>query len=319
MDSKLIDGYQWEQIIRNYLPKLKTFQLRMRTRPLGDIDLESRMDELIHSFRTSFWIDEHQWFVRCFTWIRIIHLYTLSQSIDYNEYIDKSWKSSCPYADYPKLFDNTTIIYSRTFVDQPIPSHIRLFNIKYVYIKLPINDQFWCIFPSLKGLYSLSVSSYADTYQSKLQVLLDRASHLDSLDINQDASLPLQTSIFKYTSASVHKLHFGFYNHCFNKEECITLSRSPLSIQCEVLCIRVNNPESIINLVKNMINLRSLNVHCDDKKNSKQLLLTNNNDESCDRNSLSEDELIQWLKVRLPSMYLIVKDLKNFNHILIWI
>jgi hypothetical protein len=44
------------------------------------------------------------------------------------------------------------------------------------------------------------------------------------------------------------------------EEECILLARSPLGVQCEALSIQVNNRESIIYLVKNMIKLRILYV-----------------------------------------------------------
>jgi hypothetical protein len=64
--TELIDGHQWKQIIRNYLPKLKTFQLKLKTRIFDEPNLEKRIDELMNSFRSSFWINEHRWFVRCF-------------------------------------------------------------------------------------------------------------------------------------------------------------------------------------------------------------------------------------------------------------
>jgi hypothetical protein len=50
--SALIDGHQWEQIIRNYLPKLKTFRLKMKKKLFGEQNLEEGIDELMNSFRT---------------------------------------------------------------------------------------------------------------------------------------------------------------------------------------------------------------------------------------------------------------------------
>jgi len=129
----------------------------------------------------------------------------------------------------------------------------------------------------------------------------------------------LQISSFKCTNASLHRLQLGYYNHFFNYEDCITLSRSSLNVQCEVLSIEVNNPESIINLINNIIKLRSLYIYWNNKKTFKQLLRTTENDESYEEHSLNTDELIQWLKVRLPATYLIVKIPEHANNVQIWI
>jgi hypothetical protein len=144
----------------------------------------------------------------------------------------------------------------KSFFNQTLPSGIHLPNIYRLSIKFPLNDQFWSIIPSLNRLYSLEVSFHSDTFQSQLQALLDRASRLRYLCISQDGSLPLQTSLFKYTHVSVRELYLQKYNYWFNEEECMTLCHSPLGVQCEVLFIHVKNRESILILVKNMINLR---------------------------------------------------------------
>jgi hypothetical protein len=75
----------------------------------------------------------------------------------------------------------------------------------------------------------------------------------------------------------------------------ITLTRSPLGIQCEVLSIWINNRQIIIDLVQNMHNLRILIVQYADK---------------------TDDELIQWLKLRLPPTCLITHDEYSIS---IWI
>ena len=155
-----------------------------------------------------------------------------------------------------------------------------------------------------------------------MQTLLDRAPHLRTLSFNQDASLPLQMSLFKYTNASVRELNLRDCNYCFNEEECITLSRSSLGIQCEVLSIRVNNRESIINLVKNMINLRALNVKYDDGINWENLKMkTAAHVDECHKKARQMiDQLVQWLKDHLPSTYLVVNDPHyGSNVISIWI
>jgi hypothetical protein len=76
--------------------------------------------------------------------------------------------------------------------------------------------------------------------------MLHRAPRLHCLRIGQDESLPLQMSLFKYTNESVHQLDL---------RECLALYHSPLGLQCKVLYIHVQKRQSIIILVKNMINL----------------------------------------------------------------
>jgi hypothetical protein len=79
----LINGYQWEQAIRKYLPKLKIFQLSMKGKLSISQNIQERADELLNSFRSPFWIDEHQWFVRCAIYNRTIHLQTLSDTYNH--------------------------------------------------------------------------------------------------------------------------------------------------------------------------------------------------------------------------------------------
>jgi hypothetical protein len=174
-------------------------------------------------------------------------------------------------------------------------------------MKLPIDDQFWSIVPNLNQLKTFSISSYADNLQSQLQVLLDRGPHLQILRINRDASLSLQMSLFKHIHASVRALDLRDCNHYFNEEEYIALTNSSLGVRCQVLSIRVNNSESIINLVKTMFNLRALVIKCADDEYCKQSVLTEHN-----------DELVQWLKDYLSSTYLIVRDPEADSGILIW-
>ncbi|CAF4225264.1 unnamed protein product [Rotaria sp. Silwood2] len=319
--SNFIDGHQWEQIIRNYLPELKIFRLEMGETIPFDQNIEERVDELINSFRSSFWIDEHQWFIRCIIQTRTIHLYTLSKVFsNYNSVILDSFRSTEPHDNQQKYYNKMTSIVNETFFDQPIPSYILLPNIEYLWIKLRINNQFWSIVPSLNRLNSLTLVSYIDTFQSQLKALLDRAPCLRRLCVIQDASLHSQMLLFRYTNPSIRQLDLRDYNHYFNKEECIRLSHSSLGSQCEVLSIMINNRESIIYFVKKMINLRSLNVRCEDEKYHKRLaIVKKGNNKYSDERVQNKDDLIQWLKHHLPSTCLIVRNPDLVNYILIWI
>jgi hypothetical protein len=217
--STLINGRQFEQIIRNYLPKLKVFELQMKDTLSRNENIEERMDELIDSFQSSFWVDEHRWFVRCVTNDNSIFLHTLSNSFHYSECkLPDFWRSTYPNDNQQSFYNEITSIYDDTFFDQTIPSGICIPNIDYLCIKLPINDQFYSIVSSLKRLYSLNVSFHTDAFQSQLQTLLDRAPHLHCLRIGQDESLPLQMSLFKYTNESVRQLDLRKFKYWFNEE-----------------------------------------------------------------------------------------------------
>jgi hypothetical protein len=216
-----------------------------------------------------------------------------------------SWQSTYPHDNQQEFYDHRISIDECTFFDKPISSHIRLPNIKNLHIKLPINNQFWSICPNLKKLRSLTISSDVNTYQPQLQTLLDQAIHLEEVVIKYIVLSPIQTSILKYTNKSIRRFDLINCIDCLNEEECIILTHSPLGIQCEVLSICVNHRPSIIYLVKNMPNLRTLIVKCTNK---------NNDDDFC-----IAKELIPWLKVRLPSTCLITNELDDMHRVLIWI
>ncbi|CAF4176111.1 unnamed protein product [Rotaria sp. Silwood2] len=58
-------SFFWRHGIVNKLSNIKIFRLRMSF-TIGDNNrMESKIDELIDKFRTSFWLDKHDWFVRC--------------------------------------------------------------------------------------------------------------------------------------------------------------------------------------------------------------------------------------------------------------
>jgi hypothetical protein len=308
--SNLINGHQWEEIIHNYLPKLRVLRLNMKGKLRNRHHIQEQIDRLIDSFRSSFWIDKHKWYVRCFPTEQSIHLHTLSEAFHYgDEKPSDFWQSTYPHDNQDKFYRNITNIYDDEFFELPFPSDICLPNITYLSIKFPINKQFWSIVPNLNRLKSLDISSHSDIYQSQLQILLDHAPHLSSLHISQDNFLPLQMSLFTYTNASIHPLDLKIDGHCFNEEECISLSYSPLGVQCEVLFISVETRESIIILIENMINLRALHVKYENKNESKHLPLTTSN----------ENGIIQWLKDHLPSTCFIATDSDLLNCIRIWI
>jgi hypothetical protein len=100
------DGYEWEKILRSYLPNIKVFQLKMNLNFPHRDNINKQVDDLLDTFRTSFWLEEHHWFVRC-DWdpLNIFNdgiLYTLPYAFDDCFYFDAvSSKSTCSnYTDY---------------------------------------------------------------------------------------------------------------------------------------------------------------------------------------------------------------------------
>lgn len=308
---ELIDGHAWKHIICNHLVKLRTFRLQMQSniavRYSSRSCIKEYMNKLIDSFQDPFWIIEHEWYVRCINQNITIHLYTLPNTSDYyKDIFPDSWKSTYPYDNQLEVYNRLTTIYDEKFFDQLICSNIRLFNLVYLRIKFPINDQFWSIVPSLNRLHTLIISSYTDIYQSQLQNLLDRASQLHTLRFHQDRSIPWQLPL-ECINISIRSLNVYDSNHSFNEEYCIALSRSPLTRQCEVLWITVQNHLSIISLIKNLRNLRVLIVKCTNENPHEQSVKTMNN-----------DEIIYWLQEHLPSTYSIERDRNIDGNIIIW-
>ncbi|CAF4024619.1 unnamed protein product [Rotaria sp. Silwood1] len=73
-----------------------------------DENKEQRVDELLKSFRTRFWLEEHQWYVRC-DWNRCqedsccdhMYLYTVPYTFNYYYSHDSiiTGNSTCPDND----------------------------------------------------------------------------------------------------------------------------------------------------------------------------------------------------------------------------
>ncbi|CAM4851379.1 unnamed protein product [Rotaria magnacalcarata] len=92
-----LNGYRFEPIITNYLPKLKFLQLKMCIALDNITNKEQQIDNLINSFRNSFWLDKHQWFVRCHS--------------DFTFQSNIIWVCTLPYtfSDFNVISDNILI------------------------------------------------------------------------------------------------------------------------------------------------------------------------------------------------------------------
>ncbi|CAF1036915.1 unnamed protein product [Adineta steineri] len=314
-----INGHQWEDLIRNYLPKLRTFHLSMIDLTIDPLMTEERINELMNSFRTSFWIDERRWFVRYMSKKYFIRFGTVSKAFDFiGDTLPSVFKSTDSQDSIEKLYTTMSRISDVTLANQSIASKICFPKLNSLSVKCPINDQYWSMISNLHQVSSLSLHLSTDFSQSELQAFLDRMPHLRTLIIHQDASLPFSMAIFNCTFPSIHYLHLENCKHYFNEEDCTILSHSSLTSQCKQLDILVKNRQSIIILINKMTNLCALRARFTDEKifeYEPSRMRHNVTDETI----LCKDEDIQWMIDQLPSTCIITRHPLCINHIRIWL
>ncbi|UJR14301.1 hypothetical protein I4U23_001291 [Adineta vaga] len=324
-----MNGYQWEELIKNYLPKLEIFRFKMRFSPSIDTDKETQMNEILDSFRTKFWIEEHQWFVRCHWYasdeqyrLDFIDLFTLPYI--FKEFLSYTGcilaKSTSSSDEMFWSYDHVNqLCYGSSHFTSSIMSRVRFSNIEHLSLSLPYNEQFLIVIPKLDRLISLFISiknhKKLQNIPTQLQLLLNRAIHLTMLSFGSWCSTNLESLLMEMSSKTVRKLNFQGYIcgkncRCFDDQQCLQLIQSPLGLQCETLLIKVKTRMCILILVNQMKNLQALNVRCEDDR------LTRENDLST---SSTQDELIEWLRECLPVSCMITRDTHRISDIRLWI
>jgi hypothetical protein len=188
-----INGHQWKQIIIKHLPKLKVFRFKMTYHPDGLNCKEEELDRLLSSYRTPFWLVDHQWFVRCRWNLKLgnIHLYTLPYAFDFFDIDDYCFdiltKSTCPFENDYCSYNSETALSFRSSLNDSILSHNRFRNVQQLDLTFPLDSRFLSNilrFDQLTSLFALCHSkSNPDSDLSQLQALIDRAPHVYSLTI----------------------------------------------------------------------------------------------------------------------------------------
>jgi hypothetical protein len=319
MQNKHLIGHEWKQLIIDHLVKLKVLRFEMSIYHFRGPNIEKEVDELLDTFRTPFWLDEHQWYVRCDWDLGCTPspgcLYTLPYA--FHVFTDISYggsKWTCPddkisgSYDYVHKFDCEKSKYKEYKSLDLYPACFS--NIYDLRISFPLPEKIWHIIPALDHLTSLSVSISEEQSASDLQALIDRAPCLHTLTIN--TSDPLQImALSKLRSASIRQLKFFpevlSFQLFVDQVGCAAFVISPLGYQCKVLGINLESPESVVNIVNDMLNLRSLMIH----------LEIDHSKES----SLETDEMITWLQNHLPARCSITKCTNETYYIsmLMWI
>jgi hypothetical protein len=307
-----LDGHEWKRIIVDHLPKLKVFRLKMEFYFRDRNNKKQYVDQLLESFRSKFWLEERQWFIRCHWYPQMSSnyacLYTLPYTFANFPRIDINRSQSiCSNVDkndwsYDRVH---TLDYRAPLIGDLSLCHCEFNNVEHLSLSLPLNDQFWILVPRLDRLASLEVSlhdSHKDV-QYQLQSVLDRAPHLSSLKFG--SWLVSEVPIGEITSASVRQLDLRECNRWYSNQECLTLISSPLGRQCEALRINVENPRNILDLVTKMNNLRALNVRCESDKENER--------------SATNDKIVEWLQHCLPSTYTVIRHSCHKLDILLWI
>ncbi|CAF3340462.1 unnamed protein product [Rotaria sp. Silwood2] len=320
-ESMIIDGHQFEELIVNYLPNLKVFRFVMYRDVDAYHNYERQIDQILHSFRSSFWLIDRRWFVRCQLEILCSHplivLYSLPFASDtfalHFGPPENCIKATCPSEDDYWSFDRvTTLIYNSDILNGMIRYPFRFSNIQHLDITFPMCDQFLLNIPRLDHLISLVASNRDDTDSdnafNQLQYLIDRAPHLYSLTIETWSSSIIQEIPGKINSTSIRRLDLqSFYypkcDRCFNTEQCLRFTRSPLAIQCEVLLIVIENRTVIHDLVHRMKNLRALKVYCPRGRSNER--------------SPTNLEIIQWTLYHYPCTFL--EDVTRIENKRVWI
>ncbi|CAF2847057.1 unnamed protein product [Rotaria sp. Silwood2] len=309
-----IDGHHWEDVIVNNLRMLKVFRLFMLFQFYNDENKDEKANEVLNSFRSSFWLDERKWFVRCH-WdsseiTNNVSLYTLPYpSIKFDVSIGKFSKSTCPEDCNRYFYERVYNLHYNLLIDQPSTlSNISFLNIRQLSLTLPFDDQFSSIVPNFDNLITLAVTltddENYDLVQSQLQALLDKAPHLYSLRFASWTTS--QMPPFKLVSSSIRQLDLlglgrnRTYRY-FDEEQCNRLCQTPLIIQCEILLIKLKTGKNIIDLITKMSNLRALTAQWhDDKWNHR-------------------NELVKWLQSVLPASCAIEKGSRFDSEIRLWI
>ena len=316
-----MDGHDWEQIIRNDLPELNRFELKMRFQATG----ENYRKGLFSSFRTRFWLEERRWFVQYHAnpddSSNMICLYTLPYRFSYMDLLlPIVLHSTAPHntnEDDDLSFDHVQhLCYRSSLADGTVTSGLRFPKLTHLSVTLPVQKHLLKLIEEMPHLSLLEVSrpnSIAESdAQSQLQALLDHAPHLKSLKFSswKDTRLTASTATERtpnlLQTLPIQRVNLLGYDHWFNRDDCAQLCVSSLGAHCEVLLIKVENRTNILDLIHSMPRLRSL-------------VARSNDDTWTNYSSSPADHLVQWLQQNLPQTCSIQRDARFVHHVRLWI
>ena len=321
IDDDTFDGNDWQYLLANYLPKLRIFRLKMNFICPTYPSLIDAVDEFVDSFRTSFWIEEHRWFVRCdcYLWNNKYYaiLYTLPSTFKQCSYSNTYYSISSKSDDDERHSHRFVQVVDQQFIQLDSLQNLKLFhlrfpNIRQMEIIFPFSDYFNHLGHLLfQQLTSLTVMLNNQLSYHQLQTFLCRTPQLYSVKfLSFGGSID---GFFQLTSSSIRRLDLliaqSRHELIFRDDNRLNLINSPLGRQCEVLLIELENANDILELVEKMSHLRVL--ICRLKNDIKTF--------NHWRFSLKSYRLIQWLKDHLPSNCSITVNSDQRPQISLWI
>ncbi|CAF1140865.1 unnamed protein product, partial [Adineta ricciae] len=263
--------------------------------------------DLLRSFRSPFWLEEHQWFVRChWNGEGEASLYTLPYRYkDVRLDSSTTFQSTCPNDDHHWFYDHVNHLEYKSFLTRSeIPSLIRFRNVRDLWIDYSISERCLSDICQLNQVTSLFLFTTSGIHADiELQDLINRMPNLVSLGFHRFSIADTQQPIFRLAHAKVRELDLRFISNFLIADQCAALYRSPLGQQCEVLYVRIEKKSVVPELIHNMANLRVLTI----------LLEVNIS------TGTYGDVIIQWLREHLPPTCLINRDPQFTAEIHIWI
>ncbi|UJR13206.1 hypothetical protein I4U23_000228 [Adineta vaga] len=337
-------GYQLKNLTMNYLPYLKTFQCAMGLYITNSNDIKNQINSFMRSFENQFWIEDHQWFIRCYLneennekYSIIYHTlsYRFIHSITIKNYI-WSGSNSIHENDFYQL-DSFDMFLIKLSNSQQLNQNYQITSQKSLSFCQRINQIFQWNTNEIREEEELTISSnneisiefplqkyFCNSLLNNLHKIITLNILLSSNSNNQNQSklqnllnqipnlytlnIIYSNSIFSLTNiknSSVRKLKFPLDKSIFyNMKQCIELCQSSLGKQCEILTIGLKNRQCLIYIIDHMIHLRLLTFKIYDNK----LILPTNS-----------INLITWLQSSLPSTIKITKNTccQHFFHL--WI
>lgn len=224
-------GEQWQNLLGQYLPVLEIFNLKMKYQLMDLDDIEEKIDQILKSYRSSYWIDQHEWFVRCFctteNHTNSINIHTLPYRFEESTFYitdheNSIFKSTCPDDDDHLIYDyvQTLNCCCNLSEDVQLPA-IQFLNLRHLRLSLPHDDYFPLLIPRFDELISLTIDMFAMGFDhqelQQFQTLLDQCPRLEQL---------------KFSSWSSALSKGGFKN-----KKVIQLFL--MNIFCQLICCRI--------------------------------------------------------------------------------
>jgi hypothetical protein len=168
LERRFLTGHEWQEMITQYLPNLKTLRFTAfdgwRQSPGNYQEVEEQLD----TFRTPFWLQEHQWYVCC-DWEGdpssapgYKHFYTLPYAFDY--FADSAngirrSTSTCSHLDKHSSFHHVRKFECRsTDTNRQYQYPVGFLHIENLQLSIPQPDSIWRMIPSLNHLTKLYVT-----------------------------------------------------------------------------------------------------------------------------------------------------------------